>query len=151
MLLLLLLVYFCKKQTKVPQLTVLLLAFKGTYKGSWALFKIKPRCINLTHIQAHNSFFHAPEPLDLLKVEDKNRKQDRQRFCFPAAVVVVLTANSEFPTTTIYTFVYVNHHILSFSRCLPHRTVIAEVVHSPGKMLNRMQDGFNSSQDDFSS
>lgn len=35
--------------------------------------------------------------------------------------------------------------MLSFDQCLPHRTGVmeVEVVHSTGKLLNRMQNGFN--------
>lgn len=64
-------------------------------------------------------------PLDLLKVEDNKIKQDRYSFCFPADVEsllqLVLTFNSEFLKTMIYTFVYVNHKMPSFGQSLPQQ------------------------------
>ena len=97
-------------------------------------------------IRIHNPCSHAPELLHLLKVEDKKRKRDGYSFCSPADVESllwsVLTFNFEFTKTRIHTFVFVDHKT-SFGQCLLHRTVEMEVVHSAGKLLNRIQDAFN--------
>lgn len=59
-------------------------------------------------MRAHNSFFHAPEPLDLFKMEDKEKIAIASVFhlLLNLLPLLVLTFNSEFPKNIINTCLY---------------------------------------------